>query len=129
MVRTCFRVPLAAMLLSLLGTPDPAAAQLESTAGERLTHASSTVGFTIYAWALFKVKQEGRFKDFAGDVSYDPAHPADTRVDLTVYTASVDTRNAEKDDLLRSSDFFDVEHSGCCLSRRSPARSCCRRRP
>lgn len=71
--------------------------------------ASSAVGFTVYAKKLFTMKQEGRFTNFEGDVRYDPNDPVATRMDLTVYTASVDMKNPERDALLRSSDFFDVD--------------------
>jgi polyisoprenoid-binding protein YceI len=73
-----------------------------------LNRPASAVGFTISASMIFKMKEDGSFKDFTGSLSYDPASPADTRVDLTVYTASIDTRNAEHNELLKSSDFFDV---------------------
>src|SRR6185369_8566198 len=66
-------------------------------------------GFTISASMLFKFKEDGNFKDFTGNLSYDPARPADTQMDLTVYTASVNTHNAEHDQLLKSGDFFDVD--------------------
>lgn len=69
----------------------------------------SLVGFTVFGRALFPIKREGRFTDFAGQLSYDPARPADTHVDITVYTSSVDVRDAEQNALLRSDKFFDVE--------------------
>jgi polyisoprenoid-binding protein YceI len=33
----------------------------------------------------------------------------DTRVDLTVFTSSVDMNDREQTDILRSADFFDVD--------------------
>jgi polyisoprenoid-binding protein YceI len=69
---------------------------------------ASAVGFTVYVKALFTIKEEGQFTDFDGQVTYDPADPAATRLNLTVYTASVDTRDAGHDEMLRSADFFDV---------------------
>jgi polyisoprenoid-binding protein YceI len=71
---------------------------------------SSTVGFTVSARALFTFKRQGRFTEFSGSVAYDPVRPSDTRVDLTVLTASVDTAKPEENVLLRSGDFFDVDH-------------------
>jgi polyisoprenoid-binding protein YceI len=67
------------------------------------------VDFTVFGRALLPIKREGRFTDFAGQLSYDPARPADTHVDITVYTSSVDVRDAEQNALLRSDKFFDVE--------------------
>jgi polyisoprenoid-binding protein YceI len=75
-----------------------------------LNRAESSVGFTISGSMLFKVKRNGSFRDFTGNMSYDPANPADTHMDLTVYTGSVDMQNAENTQLVKSSDFFDVEH-------------------
>ena len=75
-----------------------------------LDRAASMVSFTLYGSAIFKIKKDGYFKDFSGLVSYDPARPADTRVDLTVNAASIDTQNSAHDKLLRSGEFFDVQH-------------------
>lgn len=71
---------------------------------------ASTVGFTVSAKAIFTLKRDGTFHEFAGSVDYDPSDPAATRVDLTVYTASVDLKNADHEDLMRSEEFFDVGH-------------------
>jgi polyisoprenoid-binding protein YceI len=70
---------------------------------------ASTVGFTVSAKMLFTVERHGKFDEFAGLVSYAPDRPGETRVELTVYTASVDTRDPDQDALLRSTDFFDTE--------------------
>ena len=68
------------------------------------------VSFTISARAaLFPIKREGRFTNFAGELSYDPAHPSGTKVDVTVYTSSVDINNADQNAMLRSDQFFAVD--------------------
>jgi polyisoprenoid-binding protein YceI len=103
-------VSLAATLLLILVTPLVALAQAPSDGVYMLDRTASTVGFTLYGSAIFKFKKDGYFKDFSGLVSYDPARPADTHVDLTVDAASIDTRNSDHDQLLRSGEFFDVEH-------------------
>jgi polyisoprenoid-binding protein YceI len=64
------------------------------------------VSFTVYKWVV--LKEEGRFREIAGRVYYDPARPQDSTVDITVNTASLDTNNSERDSKLRSDDFFDV---------------------
>lgn len=103
------RFPLVAACLFTLATPLASAAQPMAPSDDySFNHAKSIVGFTIYAKALFTIKREGQFKDFTGDVSYDPLHPNDTHVDLTVYTSSVDMHNTEHEALLRSNGFFDV---------------------
>jgi len=93
----------------VLITSSMAEAQAAPTGVYTLNRAASAVGFTISASMLFKFKEDGSFKDFTGNLSYDPARPADTQMDLTVYTASVNTHNAEHDQLLKSGDFFDAE--------------------
>jgi polyisoprenoid-binding protein YceI len=102
--------PAAAILLILIA-PVMARAQTPRPEGVyMLDRAASMVSFTLYGSAIFKIKKDGYFKDFSGLVSYDPARPADTRVDLTVNAASIDTQNSAHDDLLRSGEFFDVQH-------------------
>jgi polyisoprenoid-binding protein YceI len=100
----------AAAIMLILATPVMAHAQTPSSGVYTLDRAASMVGFTLYGSAIFKIKKDGYFKDFTGLVSYNPARPADTRVDLTVVTASIDTQNSAHDQLLRSGEFFDVEH-------------------
>jgi polyisoprenoid-binding protein YceI len=98
-------VLVAALSVLLVG---PAAAQRPI----QLAAAAETGGsvdFTVYGRALFPIKREGRFNDFAGELSYDPGHPAGTHVDITVFTASVDVNNADQNALLRSDKFFDVD--------------------
>jgi polyisoprenoid-binding protein YceI len=100
----------ATAILLILAMPVMARAQTSPDGVYMLDRAASTVGFTLYSSAIFKFKKDGYFKDFSGLVSYNPARPADTRVDLTVDAASIDTRNSEHDQLLRSGEFFDVAH-------------------
>ena len=105
------RLPVLLVATALvLAAPSMAGAQALPAGNYALNRSASAVGFTISAKMLFKVKRDGTFKDFTGDLSYDPARPADTHMDLTVYTGSVDMDNAEHAQLLKSGDFFDVEH-------------------
>jgi polyisoprenoid-binding protein YceI len=53
-------------------------------------------------------KVRGRFTDFRGDVVVAD-RPEDSRVDVEVDTASVTTGNAQRDQHLYSSDFFEIE--------------------
>jgi polyisoprenoid-binding protein YceI len=41
-------------------------------------------------------------------VNFDPENPANTTVDVTVQMASVNTREQQRDDHLRSPDFYDI---------------------
>src|SRR6476659_9174422 len=51
----------------------------------------------------------GKFTDFAGTVNADKANPANSTVEFTIQTASIDTGTADRDKHLKSADFFDVE--------------------
>jgi len=105
---TPVRLPVSPAAAILLILAMPVAANAEGV--YMLDRAASIVSFTLYGSAIFKIKKDGYFKDFTGLVSYDPARPADTRVDLTVNAASIDTQNSTQDALLRSGEFFDVAH-------------------
>lgn len=50
----------------------------------------------------------GTFNDFDGDFSFDAAKPEQSKVNVTLKTASVDTNHAERDKHLRSDDFLNV---------------------
>jgi polyisoprenoid-binding protein YceI len=66
----------------------------------------SGVSFTI---RHFVTNMPGRFRDFDGMIKYDPKNPAASSVEFTVQAASIDTANNNRDEHLRSKDFFDVE--------------------
>lgn len=66
----------------------------------------SGVGFTI---RHFVSNVSGRFKDFDGTIKYDKANPAASSVSFTVQAKSIDTDNDDRDNHLRSPDFFDAE--------------------
>lgn len=48
----------------------------------------------------------GAFRKFHVSLDFDPAKPAVGRLDVTVDTASLDTKDGERDKILRSPDFF-----------------------
>lgn len=63
---------------------------------------------------LFQVRHlvtrvRGRFTDFSGAVTFDPAQPDRSSVTLSIDAASVDTAAPDRDQHLRSDDFFAVE--------------------
>lgn len=52
----------------------------------------------------------GRFNEFAGEFTYDPAAgPGAQKIRVELQTASVDSNHAERDKHLRSADFLNVE--------------------
>ena len=67
----------------------------------------STVGFVVRHAMVTKVR--GNFTDFEGTAELDGANPAASGVEVAIKTASIDTRNNDRDTHLRSADFFDVE--------------------
>lgn len=57
----------------------------------------------------FVSKVSGRFDDFSGTITANPADPAASSVEFTIKAASINTANANRDKHLRSADFFDAE--------------------
>lgn len=66
----------------------------------------SDVSFTVRHMMVSKVR--GRFSDVAGEI-VTAANPLESTVSATIQLASLDTRNAQRDDHIRSADFFEVE--------------------
>ena len=54
-------------------------------------------------------KVRGRFAEFDGTIMFAPDTPAGSSVAFTIQTKSIDTSQAQRDEHLRSGDFFDVE--------------------
>ena len=68
----------------------------------------------VHSAAEFKIRHMvsqvgGKFDDFGGSVNFDKANPANSTVEFTIQTASIDTATPDRDKHLRSADFFDVE--------------------
>jgi polyisoprenoid-binding protein YceI len=70
--------------------------------------AHTDVGFAVKHMMIATVK--GRFADVNGTIAIDETDPSASSVEVSVSTASVDTRQAQRDEHLRSADFFDVEN-------------------
>jgi len=66
----------------------------------------SEVGFTARHMMVSKVR--GRFGRFEGQI-VTGENPADSTVTASIELASIDTNNAQRDDHIRSADFFEVE--------------------
>ncbi len=67
----------------------------------------SRIGFVARHAMVSKVR--GSFNEFAGTGVLDVENPSNSKIDLTIQTASIDTRNADRDAHLRSNDFFDMD--------------------
>ena len=66
----------------------------------------SHVGFSVRHLGVAKTR--GRFGEFAGTVVI-AERPEDSTAEVTIKTASIDTRDETRDGHLRSPDFFDSE--------------------
>ena len=70
---------------------------------------------TVHSSVVFKAKHlgasnfYGRFNDVTGSIDFDAASPAAGKVKLDIKAESVDTNNEQRDNHLRSPDFFDAK--------------------
>lgn len=87
-----------ALLLPALAAADPAVYKVDAD--------HSGVGFTI---RHFVSNLSGRFREFDGVIKYDRQNPAASSVEFRVRAASIDTTNNDRDEHLRSKDFFEVQ--------------------
>jgi polyisoprenoid-binding protein YceI len=81
--------------------PEPAAAGTY-----RIDPAHTTIGFSVRHLAINDVP--GRFNEFSGSIQYNPENLPASSVTFTAKAASIDTGIKQRDDHLRSADFFDV---------------------
>ena len=65
------------------------------------------LGFAVRHMAVSKVR--GDFKDFSGTLEL-AEDPTDSKVSVTIEAGSVDTHDENRDNHLRTNDFFDVEN-------------------
>jgi polyisoprenoid-binding protein YceI len=52
---------------------------------------------------------EGVFKKFTADIKFDPKDLATSRFDVKIDVNSVDTKDGERDDTMKTADLFDVK--------------------
>lgn len=67
----------------------------------------STVEFSVRHLMISKVR--GRFAAFQGSIELAPGSDIPQAVGVTIDAKSIDTREEQRDNHLRSADFFDVE--------------------
>jgi len=70
--------------------------------------AHTEVEFAVRHMMISTVK--GRFPDVSGTIELDDSDLSGSSVEVEIGVASVDTRQADRDEHLRSADFFDVEN-------------------
>jgi len=68
----------------------------------------SGINFSVRHMVVSKVR--GRFAKFTGNVTLDEADLTRSVVEATIDASSIDTGTAQRDEHLKSADFFDVEH-------------------
>ena len=70
---------------------------------------------TVHSSVVFRIKHMGvswfygRFNKFEGSLTWDPAKPEASVLQLSIDPASVDTNSKDRDSHLRNPDFFSVK--------------------
>src|SRR6476660_1480119 len=88
-------------------TTASAPALTELTGTYTLDPAHTRIGFVARHAMVTKVR--GAFNEFEGTAVLDGANPANSTAKVTIKAASIDTRNAQRDEHLRSNDFLAME--------------------
>ena len=88
-------------------TTASAPALTELTGTYTVDPAHTRIGFVARHAMVTKVR--GSFDEFAGTAVLDGANPANSRVEVTIEAASIDTRNAQRDEHLRGNDFLAMQ--------------------
>jgi polyisoprenoid-binding protein YceI len=68
----------------------------------------SRLGFVARHAMVTKVR--GAFNDFEGTATIDGDDPSRSSVNVTIKVDSIDTRNKQRDDHIRTNDFLDIEN-------------------
>ena len=66
----------------------------------------SNIGFSVRHLMISKVN--GHFKTWSGTLSIDEENPANSAVEVKIDAASIDTKEQQRDDHLRSPDFLNA---------------------
>jgi polyisoprenoid-binding protein YceI len=87
-------------------TAPTATVPAELTGAFTIDPTHSRIGFVARHAMVTKVR--GSFGEFSGTAHLDAENPAASTAELTIEVASIDTRNAQRDEHLRANDFFDA---------------------
>jgi polyisoprenoid-binding protein YceI len=88
-------------------TTTTAPALTELTGTYTLDPAHTRIGFVARHAMVTKVR--GSFNEFEGSATLDGANPANSSAQVTISAASIDTRNAQRDEHLRGNDFLAMQ--------------------
>ena len=74
----------------------------------QIDQAHSTIGFEVKHMMVSKVK--GQFTNYSADVEVDDLSDlTSAKIDITIDTTSIHTSNDDRDNHLKSAEFFDIE--------------------
>lgn len=73
----------------------------------QLDKAHSSINFSVRHMMISTVR--GRFEEFDGTFDLNEADPTQSKIEVVIQTASINTKEAQRDAHLKSPDFFDVE--------------------
>ncbi|MFF2078192.1 YceI family protein [Kitasatospora sp. NPDC058162] len=102
--------------MGLFNRTKTTAVAVQTPAGPDLSHLTgdwtidtthSEIGFAVRHAMVTNVK--GRFTEYEGKLHLDGARPHDSSAELVIKVASVDTNQAQRDEHLRTGDFFAAE--------------------
>jgi polyisoprenoid-binding protein YceI len=95
------RAALPALSLLVFAGPAPAAVEMLN-----IDQSHTNVGFSI---RHFFTPVKGEFREVKGTIAYDLENPSQSKVEVTIPSASINTNHEKRDTHLRSADFFDAE--------------------
>ncbi|MER2028370.1 MAG: YceI family protein [Solibacillus sp.] len=74
----------------------------------QIDQAHSTIGFEVKHMMVSKVK--GQFTNYSADVEVDNLEDlTSAQIEITIDTTSINTSNEDRDNHLKSAEFFDIE--------------------
>ncbi len=83
---------------------------VEDISGDYVIDPTHTrLGFSVRHAMVTTVR--GQFSTFAGTATIDAVNPANSKVQLSIETASIETGVADRDGHLKSADFFDADNN------------------
>jgi polyisoprenoid-binding protein YceI len=89
-----------------MNTAVTAASQSTKPTQWQIDPAHSAAHFSVRHLMISNVR--GEFTKLSGSALINPADPAKSSVEITIEAASLNTREPQRDEHLRSADFFDV---------------------
>ncbi|MCD0481469.1 YceI family protein [Streptacidiphilus sp. ASG 303] len=86
----------------------PAASDLSALTGDyTIDPTHSSIGFTVRHAMVTTVR--GEFGEYEGKLHLDGSDPSRSTAELTIKVASIDTNQQQRDEHLRTGDFFEAE--------------------